>query len=139
MNCYYTEKYTDGFLVNAGVESYNSVENRTNEIELSDKMNLKVNEYEVYYKSGMRKSNKNGWLREDDLNYKLVTNSKLKLEIKRKNKIIYNGNYISDLSNIINENGRYFIHIYSTRKDGLLTSVKTHISFNVLVGGGNRA
>lgn len=139
MNCYYTEKYTNGFLVNAGVESYNSVENRTNEIELTDKMNLKVDEYEVYYKSGMRKSDTNGWLREDDLNYKLVTNSKLKLEIKRKNKIIYNGNYISDLSNIINENGRYFIHIYSTRKDGLLTSVKTHISFNVLVGGGNRA
>ena len=47
------------------------------------------------------------------------------------------GDYISDLSNIINEKGRYYIHIYSVRKDGLLTSVKTHISFNVIVGGGN--
>ena len=139
MNCYYTEKYTNGFLVNAGVESYNSVENRTNEIDLSDKMNLKVNEYEVYYKNGMRKNDTNGWLKDNNLNYKLVTNSILKLEIKRKNKIIYNGDYISDLNNIINEKGRYFIHIYSTRKDGLLTSVNTHISFNVLVGGGSRA
>lgn len=49
MNCYYSEKYTNGFLINAGVEGYNSVENRINEIQLSDKMNLKVNEYEVYY------------------------------------------------------------------------------------------
>lgn len=138
MNCYYREKYTNGFLINAGVEGYNSVENRTNEIELSDKMNLKVDEYEVYYKNGMRKSDTNGWLREDDLNYKLVTNSKLNLEIKRKNKVIYSGDYISDLSNIVQEKGRYFIHIYSTRKDRIFNSVKTHISFNVLVGGGNR-
>ena len=93
----------------------------------------------MYYKNGMRKNDTNGWIKDNNLNYKLVTNSILKLEIKRKNKIIYNGDYISDLNNIINEKGRYFIHIYSTRKDGLLTSVNTHISFNVLVGGGNRA
>ena len=88
--------------------------------------------------NGMRKNDTNGWLRESNLNYKRVTNSTLKLEIKRKNKVIYAGDYINDLSNIINEKGRYFIHIYSTRKDGLFTSIKTHISFNVLVGGGNR-
>ena len=52
------------------------------------------------------------------------------------NKVIYDGKYISDLSPYINEAGRYYIHIYSTRKDGLFTSVKTHISFNVIVGGG---
>ena len=51
--------------------------------------------------------------------------------------MLYDGDYISDLSSIINEKGRYYIHIYSIRKDGLLTSVKTHISFNVIVGGGN--
>ena len=50
----------------------------------------------------------------------------------------YKGDYINDLSKYINEKGRYYIHIYSTRKDSLFVSVKTHISFNVIVGGGNR-
>ena len=137
MNCYYSEEYTNGLLINAGTSGYNSVENRINEIQLNNPIKLDVNEYEVYYKNGYRKADTNGWLKEDNLNYSLVKNSKLKLIIKRKNKLLYDGDYISDLSNIINEKGRYYIHIYSVRKDGLLTSVKTHISFNVIVGGGN--
>lgn len=137
MSCYYSEEYTNGILINAGSSGYNSVEKRINEIELNSPIKLDVNEYEVYYKNGYRKADTNGWLRENDLDYSLVKNHKLKLIIKRKNEILYEGNYISDLSDIINEKGRYYIHIYSTRKDGLLTSIKTHISFNVIIGGGN--
>ena len=138
MKCYYTEKYTNGLLINTGVSSYNSVEKEINEIDLNKDIILNINEYEVYYKSGGRKRDTNGWLKQDNLNYKKVNNSNMRLEIKRKNKVLYKGNYTSNLSSIINEKGRYYIHIYSTRKDGILTSIKTHISFNVIVGGGNR-
>lgn len=137
MNCYYSEKYNNGFLIQANTESYNSVENRVNNVELSNNMQLDVNEYEVYYKNGHRKFDTNGWLRQDSLDYKKVNNQNINIKIKRMNKTIYDGEYISDLSSYINEKGRYYIHIYSTRKDGLFTSIKTHISFNVVVGGGN--
>lgn len=136
MNCYYTEKYNKDFFIHASSEGYNSVENRINKIEMSNKIQLNVDEYEVYYKSGGRKANTNGWLRQDNLEYKKVNSQDKNIQIKRMNKIIYDGKYISNLSSYINEEGRYYIHIYSTRKDGLFTSVKTHISFNVIVGGG---
>ena len=103
---------------------------------MSNKIQLNVDEYEVYYKSGGRKANTNGWLRQDNLDYKKVNSPDKNIQIKRMNKIIYDGKYISNLSPYINEEGRYYVHIYSTRKDGLFTSVKTHISFNVIVGGG---
>ena len=137
MNCYYSEKYQNAFLINAGTSGYNSVENRVNEIELNDKILLNINEYEVYYKNGHRKEDTNGWLRDDTLNYIEVNDSNLNLEIKRMNNTLYKGEYISDISEYLNEKGRYYIHVYSTRKDGLLTSIKTHISFNVVIGGGN--
>ena len=138
MSCYYSEKYTNGFLINASSSGYNSVENRVNTIDLNDNMILNVKEYETYYKSGKRKVEVSGWYKDDSLIYKQVEGSDLKLKVKRKNEIIYDGEYTSNLSTIIKEKGRYFIHIYSTRKNGFLSSVKTHISFNVIVGGGNR-
>ena len=138
MNCYYTEKYTNGFLINSGSGGYNITENQINEIDLTKPINLEVNEYEVYYRNGYRKSDNYGWVKKDDLKYLLIEDSKLKLVIKRKNNVLYDGDYISDISDIVNEKGRYYIHVYSTRKDGLFTSVRTHISFNVIVGGGNR-
>ncbi len=138
MNCFYNEKYNNGLLIKAGTGGYNSVENRVNEIELDDNINLIVNEYEVYYKSGNRKQDTTGWLKSDNYNYKKVNNSNVKLKITRMNKTLYDGPYINDLSNIINEKGRYYIHIYSKRKDGIFININTHISFNVVVGGGNR-
>lgn len=138
MSCYYSEKYTSGVFTHATSSGYNAVENRVNSIDLKDTMNLKVEEYEVYYKNGQRKQNTNGWYKDDSLVYKKVNNSNLRLQIKRKNSIIYEGKYIEDLSTILKEKGRYFIHIYSTKNNHLFSSVKTHISFNVVVGGGNR-
>lgn len=136
MKCYYSEEYKNSFFIQASTESYNSVDNMINKIELSDNIKLEVNEYEVYYKSGNRKSDTNGWLRQDNLDYKKINSQDKSIQIKRMNKVIYDGKYISDLSPYVNEEGRYYIHIYSTRKDGLFTYVKTHISFNVIVGGG---
>ncbi len=137
MNCYYTEKYNNTFLINASSRGYNSVENLINKIDLKDFIILDISEYEVYYKSGRRKEDTNNWLRESSLNYKKVINSEINIEIKRKNKVLYKGKYIKDISKYIKEKGRYYIHIYSKRKDNILSSVKTHISFNVIVGGGN--
>ena len=137
MKCYYTEKYSNTLLINASSRGYNQVENLINKIDLNDKIILDINEYEVYYKSGRRKEDTNNWLRDSGLNYKKVTDSEINIEIKRKNKVIYEGEYIKDISKYINEKGRYYIHIYSKRKDNILSSVKTHISFNVIVGGGN--
>lgn len=138
MSCYYTEKYTNGILINASSSGYNSVENRVNMIDLSDNMILNIEEFEVYYASGYRKPTTDGWYKNKSLRYKEVNDSNMKLQIKRKNEIIYEGPYIKNLSSIINEKGRYFIHIYVTRKNNFISSVKTHISFNVVVGGGNR-
>jgi hypothetical protein len=136
MNCFYSEKYNSAFLVQAQTSSLNDVDPAINSIELEDTMNLEIDEYEVYYKSGRRKEDTTGWHRDDGLNYVKVDND-VKIEIKRMNKVLYDGKYINDLSKYINEKGRYYIHVYSTRSAGLFTSVKTHISFNVIVGGGN--
>lgn len=136
MNCFYSEKYNNAFLIRGETSSLNDVEPAINSIELKKSMNLKVDEYEVYYENGMRKEDTNGWHREDNLNYVKVNND-IRMKIKRMNKVLYDGKYISDLSKYISENGRYYIHIYSTRQDGLFISIKTHISFNVIVGGGN--
>lgn len=137
MNCYYTEKYNNTFLINASSRGYNSVENLINKIDLKDSIILDIAEYEVHYKSGRRKEDTNNWLRDSGLNYKKVINSEVNIEIKRMNKVLYKGEYIKDISKYINEKGRYYIHIYSKRKDNFVSSVKTHISFNVIVGGGN--
>lgn len=138
MSCYYSEKYTNGILVNATSSGYNSVENRVNMIDLNDNMILNIEEFEVYYANGHRKPSVDGWYKDESFKYKKVNDSDMKLQIKRKNKIIYEGPYIKNLSSIINEKGRYFIHVYVTRENNFISSVKTHISFNVVVGGGNR-
>lgn len=72
MKCYYSEKYNNAFFIQASTESYNSVDNMINKVELSDNIKLEIDEYEVYYKRGNRKSDTNGWLRQDNLDYKKV-------------------------------------------------------------------
>lgn len=135
---FYTENYNNFFLTLSNTAGYNYdiVKNQPNSVDLTSKMELIINEYEVYNPNGIRRPYNNIYI--DNWTYKKTDNTNIKLEIKRMDKIIYNGGFISDLSPYINEKGRYYIHIYSTRKDVLFTSVKTHISFNVIVGGGNR-
>ena len=137
MKCYYSEKYKSAFILGATSSGYNSLETEINRVELSDNIKLEVNEYEVYYKNGTRKENTNGWSKDDDLDYRKVKPQDISIQIKRMNKVLYDGKIISNLSEYINESGRYYIHIYSTRKNNFFTSIKTHISFNVIIRGDN--
>lgn len=136
MSCYYTEKYKNGFITTTS-DGYNDVDELVNKIEFSDNIYLSINEYEVYYKNGHRRPDNTGWyINKNDFEYKKVNND-LMIEIKRNNKVLYNGKYINNLNEYINERGRYYFHIYSKRKDNLFIGVNTHISFNVIVGGDN--
>lgn len=137
VKCYYSEKYSNGFIINTGTSDYNEVENNINKIEFNNKVYLDLDEYELYYKNGNRASAISSWNKNENLNYKKVKGTTIKLQIKRKNTILYDGDYIKDVSKYINEKGRYFIHIYSTRNENLLTNIETHISFNFIFGGGN--
>lgn len=137
VKCYYSEKYSSGFIINTSTSAYNDVEYNVNEIEFSNKVYLDIDEYELYYKNGNRASAITDWHKNENLNYKKINGTTIKLQIKRKNKVLYDGDYIKDISEYVNENGRYFIHIYSTRKENLITKVETHISFNFIFGGGN--
>ena len=118
-----------------GIISYFIIGFSTRNMEnTTEKMILQINEYEVYNKAGRRVSADDYWAKLNDFTYKKVDYSKIKLEIKRMDKVLYSGDYIADISNYLNENGRYYIHIYMNRKDGWFSGVKTHFSFNVIVG-----
>lgn len=135
---YYTEKYNSAYFLRSGKEGSTDIGYGINEIDLRDSIVLDISEYEAYYKtSKLRADIYCKECRGKEFNYKKVTNSKVNIEIKRKNKTIYKGKYIKNLNKYIHEAGRYYFHIYSTRKDNFYTSVKTHISFYVIVGGGN--
>lgn len=136
MKCYYEEKFNMARIPVAGTGSYNNVLNNKNSIDLENSMNLNIKEFEVYYKNGNRKSNTVGWYIDSELIYKEVSNP-IRIEIKRMDKLIYDGEYTQDISKYINEKGRYYIHIYAKRKIDLIRNVMTHISFNVIVGDGN--
>lgn len=136
IKCYYQEDFKIAGIKVAGSSGNNDIINTNNTIDLEDNMNLDINEFEVYSKSGKLVSAKDGWYKNNELTYKEV-NNEITLEIKRMDKIIYSGEYINNLNRYINEPGRYYIHIYVNRKATLTRSVKTHISFNVIVGGGN--
>lgn len=136
MKCYYEERFKIAGISVAGTGSYNSVLNSKNSIDLENSMNLNIKEFEVYYKSGNRKGNIIGWYINRELTYKEVSNP-IRIEIKRMNELIYDGEYIQDISKYMNEKGRYYIHVYVNRKVSIIRNVVTHISFNVIVGDGN--
>lgn len=136
MGCYYEEQENILGITIAGTGGYNNAYQKKNSINLEDNMNLTIKEFEVYYRSGRRKENPEGWKMNDKLSYKEVNNS-ITIEIKRLNKVIYRGKYINNLDDYINKKGRYYIHIYINRKESISSNIKTHIAFNVVVGGGN--
>ena len=130
----YKETISSNLFVHFNDEGDNYTDKSINKVLLRDKMILQINEYEVYNKAGRRVSADDYWAKLEDFTYKKVDYSKIKLEIKRMDKVLYSGEYIADISNYLNENGRYYIHIYMNRKDGWFSGVKTHFSFNVIVG-----
>ena len=78
---------------------------------------LNFKEYEIYDINNLRVNgtfyNK---LSEERHEYKLVKNN-IKIKIKKDNAVLYEGEYIEDLTSYFREAGRYYIHIYNTRKE----------------------
>lgn len=117
-------------------ELSNDVTPIVNNVEFTKPFKLSIKEYEVYWKKHEDRAYKNPtWNFYDNFKYK-ETFSKANIVIKRKNKVLYNGKYIEDISDYVNEKGRYFFNVTVTRKDNFYSTVITHISFNIIVGGG---
>ena len=133
LKCHYRELYQNAFLVKNGWEASNSVDRNINTIHLSNQMLLNVKEYEAFSNSGFQVDVDDWWFN-NSYKYKEIKVNIEKLIIKRKNNILYEGEYIENVSPYLKENGRYFIHIYSKKKINFFVSIKTHISFNVIVG-----
>jgi hypothetical protein len=144
IHVYYDEKFLRGPLppiigaYNQRTQS-NDISPVVNEVEYSNTLNLTINEYEVYWKDTNERSYDNKvWHRQDRFSYKEISLHKANMIIKRKNKYIYDGSYIEDISTYVNEPGRYYFQIMITRKDNFYTSIKTHMTFNIIVNGGHK-
>ena len=123
----FVKNTSEGRLYNYGSES-----ELFYEIPKSDKYTLSLNEYELYDKFGHRDSFSDN-NRGDSL--KEVTSSTNNMKIERMGKVLYEGPFLSDISNFITEEGRYYFHIYnkSKRKSTPFARVNTMLTFNVLV------
>lgn len=137
IKCYYEEKYNLGFFEIASSEGYNSVDTEINELELEEIIKLSINEYEEFYNNGYKKNDNFNWFFHDNMKYVQVKNNVKRVVIYRMNNVIYDGVPLENYYDIVGSKGRYYFHIYSERKLNLISTVKTHISFNVIIGGGN--
>lgn len=141
---HYYEQYNRGIIpfllgTSNGInDTSNEIEKVVNEIPYNKKMILSIKEYSVYWKKdNVRVFNNKRWVFQKNYNYKEEVINDIKMTIKRKNEVLYNGNYIEDISEYLHEPGRYYFNINVIRKDNFYTAVKTYINFNVIVGGGN--
>ena len=137
---YYSEQYRSvifPFLLDArnSIHSPNAVTPVINEIKYSNNIELNLKEFEVYHKKSNTRDSADGWYFSSKYNYKETSMQDVKLIIKRKGTILYNGDYIKNISSYITEPGRYFFQVKSSRKINFYTSVKTHMNFNVIVYG----
>jgi len=131
LRCYYEESRSF-FMIGNKIEGYNDINMDFNEVKLDSKMNLSVARFEAYYQNGVQDKLLSSWVRESGTIYKEVNTNITRLKIKRKNNTIYDGKFISDISKYVNEEGRYYFHLYIRNQDGLMVT-KDHITFNVLV------
>lgn len=137
MTARYDSEYVKFFLKRHGGLTYNKViQNNTdyfNKIVRSDNYFLEIKEYEVYDKFGHRESyvgiEKNEELRE-------VLDYNKTMMIQKDGKIIYNGEFKNDITDIITENGRYYFHVYTKQKrtSSPFGYSKTSLHFCFLVG-----
>ena len=96
-------------------------------------MELDLKEFEVYHKN-LTQEIVQRMVFSSKYNYK-ETRMDVKLIIKRKGNILYDGDYIKNISSYIVEPGRYFFQVKARRKINFYTTVKTHMNFNVIVDG----
>lgn len=137
---YYSEQYRSvifPFLLDArnSIHSPNAVTPVINKVEYSENMELDLKEFEVYHKKSNTRDSVEGWYFSSKYNYKETRMQDVKLIIKRKGNILYDGDYIKNISSYIVEPGRYFFQVKTRRKINFYTTVKTHMNFNVIVDG----
>jgi hypothetical protein len=142
--CFY-EHYNRGLIpfilgtFNSKGDLSNEVSPIVNNINFVGAFKLMIKEYEVYYKDSNERSYRNqDWIFHDKYDYKETRLSNINLVIQRKNKTLYEGNYIEDIGKYVNEPGRYFFKVTVKRKDNFYSTVMTYMSFNVIVGGGSK-
>lgn len=140
----YYEKYYRGIPFILGTlggisDTDNEVEPVVNNIPMNSQMLLTIEEYQVFLvNTNNRSYNNKRWVfNKEKYTYEKQALSPTKLTIKRKGKTIYDGKYIQNISKYVDEPGRYFFQAEVTRKDNFYTTVKTFMSFNIIVGGGN--
>ena len=135
----YDSEYVKYFLKRHGGSNYNkSIHNNTdyfNKIQQSNTYVLSVKEYEAYDRFGHRNSytgvGANQELRE-------VFDNNKKMMVQKDGKIIYDGEFKDDITDIIKENGRYFFHVYTKQKrsSSPFGYSKASLHFCFLVGDG---
>lgn len=135
----YVSEYVKYFLKRNGGSNYNkSIHNNTdyfNKIQQSNTYVLIVKEYEAYDRFGHRDSytgvGANQELRE-------VFDNNKKMMVQKDGKIIYDGEFKDDITDIIKENGRYYFHVYTKQKrfSSPFGYSKASLHFCFLVGDG---
>ncbi len=134
----YDSEYVKYFLKRYGGSNYNisisSDDNSGyfNKLAKSDNYYLDIKEYEAYNKFGHRESYEpffNQELRE-------VFDDNKTMMVQKDEKIIYEGNFKNDITDIITEDGRYYFHVYTKQKrpSSPFGYSKTSLHFCFLVG-----
>ena len=136
---YYEQEYHNGLIQSSGLNGWGGHNDNyevINNYNLNNNFTLNVNEYVVYNTNKEIVKNVPYNNMSNNYTYELVNDSKISLKIMSPDTILYEGDYISDISKYITSKGRYYfnIEIKSRRTPKLLASVKTKITFNILVG-----
>ncbi len=102
---------------------------KENEIHDSDFIHLTFNEYEKYDNNNFRVTGNFSNIFNNSYNYKEVKNPTT-MKIKKNNIIIYEGEFKNNITDLIKDEGRYYIHIYISRKENKFRKIYTELSAN---------
>jgi hypothetical protein len=140
---YFHERYKRGLIplilgTESGYDSANDITPIVNEIKYSKKIILDIREYEVYWKGTNDRLKREVFFSAKNLyTFKKIKIHKARLIIKRKGNVLYDGDYIKDISKYVIEPGRYYFQTYVYRSDNFYTTITTGMSFNIIVKGDN--
>lgn len=135
----YETEYVRYFLKRYGGSNYNrniyDSSEFFNKIEQSNTYMLSIKEYEIYDEFGYRESY-SGFYNNQEL--KEVYDNNKTMMVQKDGKIIYEGKFKNDITDIIKENGRYYFHVYTKQKRlfSPFAYSKTSLHFCFLVGEG---
>ena len=138
MTARYDSEYVKYILKRNGGSTYNRSVNSDdnsgffNKISKSDYYYLDIKEYEAYNKFGHRESYEpffNQELRE-------VIDDNKTMMVQKDGKVIYEGDFKNDITDIIKEDGRYYFHVYTKQKrpSSPFAYSKASLHFCFLVG-----